>query len=1269
MQIVWIKRTVVILLALAGFVACSGGTATSLVADVSDDSRAETVTAAVDVLADVGHELAFDFGSSDDSGPDLHFSDTLLEVHVGPEMGEAGWPCEGHGDCISGFCIPTPEGKQCTIQCDQECPFGWECALHQASLPDEVFICVVPDVILCRPCTLNTECLAAGADTGAMCVSYGNDGSFCATPCSQTVLCDEPYKCLSGTDATGADVEACVLELPECQCTPLFADEGAWTTCTGENEFGACDGQRMCTAAGLSGCDAAVPEAETCNGSDDDCDGHVDEDTSGAECFVENEHGSCPGAELCLGGTPVCDAPAPEPESCDGVDNNCNDEVDEGYPDTDGDGTADCMETDKDNDGVVDGEDNCPFVFNPEQEDFDLDGDGDQCDPDDDGDKVADEEDCAPYDDSVYPEAEESCDGADNNCNQQIDEGFPDTDEDGIADCVDTDKDGDGIPNSLDNCPDLFNPPQADLDGDGKGNDCDEDLDGDGVANLVDNCLDAANPGQENEDADALGDICDDDDDGDGVADEQDNCPMTENPLQEDTDGDGAGDACEEDLDGDKVPDLQDNCPDIANPDQEDCDANGTGDACQEGDDSDGVVDGKDNCLCLVNPLQGDVDEDGLGDACDTDVDGDGIANGLDNCPDMFNPAQENLDGDQWGDLCDGDMDGDDWDNAPDNCPMTSNPEQEDLDGDGIGNVCDDDDDGDGDPDATDCQPLDKAVHNGAEEQCDGVDNNCALGVDEGFVDTDLDAFKDCVDLDDDNDLDPDDTDCAPLDPAVHAGANESCNGEDDNCNGETDEGFGDLECGLGQCQHSVPQCLGGVPQFCNPYEGSTQESCDGLDNDCDGEADEGLGMQSCGLGECTHSVPACEEGQPLLCDPLEGTGDEVCDGLDNDCDGPVDEGLGTQICGQGACQQILPACEGGEMPPCDPFAGAAEEVCNNADDNCDGFIDEGLGQITCGLGNCEHTVDNCVDGKPQLCDPLAGAQVESCDGIDNDCDGLIDDGLGATSCGQGICLHTVENCLNGQLQLCDPMEGAGDEVCFNGIDENCSGDADEGCTADTCLDLYSANPGLPSGAYTIDPDGDGGNPAFEVWCDMEMDGGGWTLVSWYTSNQELHIFDPTKHQIQDSNNGSTVPSPPSLWQDDVWGHVAYDWFEVSGRELKMQCRNSPSANWFSYTRDNLFSNWTNGDKGSYGNGSGWGVFRWQNGRSSHWVCGQSVGPTYPGIAYCKGPGVSGQFSNHLVSISFDPDHNYGGGTAMGCNGSGIDHGKAGQWQARVWVR
>lgn len=107
------------------------------------------------------------------------------------------------------------------------------------------------------------------------------------------------------------------------------------------------------------------------------------------------------------------------------------------------------------------------------------------------------------------------------------------------------DSDGDSVPDSSDNCPNVPNLDQADLDGDGLGDVCDADDDGDGTNDTADNCPRVSNPDQLDSDGDGQGNACDADDDNDGVADTADNCPLTANPGQEDFDKDGIGDACD----------------------------------------------------------------------------------------------------------------------------------------------------------------------------------------------------------------------------------------------------------------------------------------------------------------------------------------------------------------------------------------------------------------------------------------------------------------------------------------------------------------------------------------------------------------------------------------------------------------------------------------------------------------------------------------------------------------------------------------------------
>jgi hypothetical protein len=1052
------------------FAACSSGTST-VAADLEtdpgtdlameDSGSAEPDVMAVDLVAlDTEEDLWVIDGGVD-----------LGDVPWTPGQGEAGSPCESDDQCYDGPCIHTPDGKQCTIFCQDECPFDWECALHTPSLPDQVYFCAPVHLDLCRPCTQNSDCMLNSINAGQACLPYGGAGAFCGEFCHFDDDCPEGYSCEDTVDVPEQEVRQCVLQEGECGCAAWDIDSGASTWCFVENEFGQCEGERLCQGDGLTPCSAPEPALEECNGIDDDCDGEEDEETGGGECPVINSYGTCAGFEECDDGEIVCVGPAADPETCDGKDNDCDGQTDENFPDTDDDGVADCLEADKDGDGIADGIDNCPSDFNPQQQDHDLDGDGDACDQDDDNDQSADWLDCGPFDDEVYPGAEELCDGKDNDCNAIADEGFIDSDGDGWKNCIDEDDDNDQSPDPQDCAPeDPSVHPAAEEICDGADNDCDnqvdegypdlnedgiadcadEDMDGDGIANQDDNCPKIGNEEQEDLDEDGTGDACDADMDGDAILNTVDNCPEQANTPQADLDSDGAGDKCDEDLDGDGFDNGTDNCPEVENPGQEDLDLDDAGDVCDEDLDGDGLDNSMDNCPATANEGQEDADLDSVGDACDNDADGDAIPDGIDNCPGITNPTQADSDNDGQGDPCDDDLDGDGFDNDKDNCPLVSNADQSDLDLDGVGDACEDDKDGDGTPDAQDCAPLDPNTWPGAEEKCDGTDNNCNLLVDEGFVDTDFDGLKDCVDGDDDNDGDADDADCGPLDGAISSNAAESCDGVDNNCNDLIDEELGILGCGKGECWHTLDACIDGVPQACDPLEGIAQETCDGLDNDCDGLADEDLGAKACGLGACYHTVPACLGGVDNSCDPLEGALDEVCDGQDNNCNGQVDEQLGTVTCGQGACLHTTPVCVGGVEQQCDPEEGAQPEVCDGQDNDCNGEIDDGLGTATCGKGPCEHTIDYCVDGKIQICNPFDGADVEACDGIDNDCDGLADEDLGFLSCGLGACAHTIAACVDGELQICDPLLGAAEETC-NAKDDDCDGAVDEELGTTTC--------------------------------------------------------------------------------------------------------------------------------------------------------------------------------------------------------------------------
>lgn len=311
---------------------------------------------------------------------------------------------------------------------------------------------------------------------------------------------------------------------------------------------------------------------------------------------------------------------------------------------------------DIDSDGVPTIADNCPGEPNADQKDSDKDGLGDLCDNTPNTPSI-----------SVKDHDKDGVGDSEDNCWKIYNPMQRDSDVDGVGDECDDD-DRDGVINIDDNCPLTPNPNQADVDNSGRGDACETDKDGDGLYDGMDNCQTDANPDQYDSDKDRIGDACD-------------NCMFDRNPDQKDTDADGIGDACEyryKDTDSDGVMDYLDNCDETANPDQADRDADSIGDVC-------------DNCPDHKNSNQRDSDKDGVGDVC-SDDDLDGLLNYMDNCPDAANPEQVDSDRDGIGDACE-DLDRDGVINSIDNCFNISNRNQMDSDNDGVGDACDTGDD------------------------------------------------------------------------------------------------------------------------------------------------------------------------------------------------------------------------------------------------------------------------------------------------------------------------------------------------------------------------------------------------------------------------------------------------------------------------------------------------------------------------------------------------------------------------------------------------
>jgi hypothetical protein len=196
-------------------------------------------------------------------------------------------------------------------------------------------------------------------------------------------------------------------------------------------------------------------------------------------------------------------------------------------------------------------------------------------------------------------------------------------------------------------------------------------------------------------------------------------------------------------------------------------------------------------------------------------------------------------------------------------------------------------------------------------------------------------------------------------------------------------------ECGTdeGECRKGNQTCVDGQWGDCLGGMREKLETCDGRDNDCDGETDEGIDCacvpgdtRECGTdeGECRKGTQAClssEEWGPCVGDYL-GPSPEVCDGRDNDCDGRVDYGAmcceegRTRPCGYsnvGVCRFGESVCRNGLWSECARDVEPSGEACGNGiDDDCDGETDEGCGLCTNGIQDSEEEGIDCGGPCPQ---------------------------------------------------------------------------------------------------------------------------------------------------------------------------------------------------------------------------------------------------------------------------------------------------------------
>jgi hypothetical protein len=281
----------------------------------------------------------------------------------------------------------------------------------------------------------------------------------------------------------------------------------------------------------------------------------------------------------------------------------------------------------------------------------------------------------------------------------------------------------------------------------------------------------------------------------------------------------------------------------------------------------------------------------------------------------------------------------------------------------------------------------------------------------------------------------------------------EVCDNKDNDCNGQVDDGIASLgACGssTGTCKPGVLICQKGAPT-CTGATLPQPETCDGLDNDCNGVVDNGiptLGICGSDVGECAPGVLKCKAGKPE-CEGAKGPGVELCDGKDNDCNGTSDDGLPSLgACGSlvGLCKQGTYACQNGVLV-CQGDTGPQPELCDGLDNDCSGTVDDHLPALgLCGIskGECKTGTNGCVGGKI-VCQNSVGPVTESCDGKDNDCDGVVDNNPQGfpLACGSdtGECTAGTNACIGGVV-VCQNSVGPKPEMC-DGKDNDCNAQND----------------------------------------------------------------------------------------------------------------------------------------------------------------------------------------------------------------------------------